>query len=217
MVHLEDLAAAHEASAKIGNFSDLVREVAALKAESQRQRQFIQLLLHAAGIQQTARDFTDDELLDLLRVAKEGARKFSPVSADRLRCLADSIFLIDDRTLRRLEHKSGDKNAWRDILHFLEDVDDGLDGRLDTASDELMRYARMQLGLARQHFVTQVKFVLALQHPLRNPRELLSELSLRASKLNLSEPRSIDVGTIISDLVDRATSAPGTGRCPDGE
>lgn len=218
MVSLEDVAAAHEAARSIGSVADLVREVAVLKAESRRQHQLIQLLLHAAGIQQSARDYTDDELRGLLAMARAGVGEFCRrgVSPRRLRDLADSTLAIDDRTLRRVDHIAGAKSAWIPMVHLLEDLDDAMEGRADLALDEGMRHARMMLNLARQHLATQAKFVLALQHPLRDPKKLLSDLCLRAANLNLVENRPVDLGVILSNLIGATTSALPTGRCPDG-
>lgn len=189
MVSIEDVIAVREAEASIGDLPTMLTELAALKAEVLRHRSIIQFVLRVAGMQQRLYELSDAQLLQLAEVAKLGKEAVPNITSRtfvrRTQHLVDLCLYLTDREFRRLERLLEEPRCWKVFIFLLEDVDDAIGGRPDLLQRPEVQMLRVRLNLARQHLVSQAKFVLALNDPFCDPKEVLGEICTRAAKFEL--------------------------------
>jgi hypothetical protein len=206
---LDDILAIRDAGRDIKDLTTLVAEVASLKAEVMRQRQLFQFLLRVAALQQHTREFSDEQLLQILNMAKAGLAGFGPVNLKtmgKVKHLIDVALCLTDLDLRRLESVSGESRCWRTIIFLLEDINDALSRRPDLVENLTVIRLRTELAVARQQVASHGKFILALQDPYSDPRKLLGDLCSRSAKLDLLdvEVQSFDPGVVLEKLINFA-------------
>lgn len=220
LVSIDDILSAQDASTSVRDLSTLLVEHAALKAEVGRMKHLMHYIFRLAGLQQHMHEFTDAQLLGLLGLARRGAEAFKPLTNQnvdfKLRSIIGLMGCITDRELRRMENASGAPRCWSSLIRLLDDLDDLLKSRKDLLLREDIRQRRVELNLARLHLANQSKFLLALQDPHCDPRLLLQEICIKASKVGLldAETAGFDPGAVLNGLEDELGSSMTAGAGP---
>jgi hypothetical protein len=208
---LEDILAVHRAKVPGRDEKSLRVRIAVLQKRLLEMEGMLIRLLQIAGIWKYNRDFTDNDLLQLIIIGQGGITKFGQLRTDRIAHLIDLISILSDRELHRMEIIMKKKAVWVGLYTLLGDIIEAMTGRLEHAQNLDVQRLRLEAGMARNHLESQIKFHLAIHDPDCSTEQLFGKLSVHAGRLSgENTSRTFSIKEAVAGL----TASGSTGKCP---
>lgn len=199
---MDDILRIAQARQEIESFPSLITEVGALKYLVHRQQLFTEFLADTVGLHLSGIDFLDEELRALYDLSMERPA----IQLAKIAALTKILLSFDDRTMRRMDTVTGEKNSWRHLIMFAEGVEDAVDQREDLRANPGVYKLKHDLNRALHHFKLHAKLAIALLDPEQNPHDLLDQICARAAKATVPYSHSpAEIRKALAHLLEEVT------------